>query len=305
MTGSDGKHLLVVPIALAMVAALGWAGSRGGAVVGPLPLFGLCAGVALAVQWIAFVPAYAARTERWYDLTGSLTYLTVTALAVALAPPRDARSVVLALLVAIWAARLGTFLFRRIRAEGADGRFDGIRTSAVRFFVAWTLQGVWVCFTAGAALAALTSGRSAPLGAFAWAGLVLWMAGFGIEVVADRQKTKFRADPANEGRFIDTGLWAWARHPNYFGEIVLWVGVALVSLPVLRGWQHSTLISPVFVTLLLARVSGIPMLEERADDRWSGDPDYEAYKASTPTLVPRPPRRQVPAAGRRPAPGGR
>jgi len=294
---ADGKRLLAVPIALAMVGALAWAGSQGGAVVGPLPLFGLCAGVALAVQWVAFVPAYAARTERYYDLTGSLTYLTVTALAVVLGPPLDTRSVVLALLVAIWAARLGTFLFRRIRAEGADGRFDQIRTSAARFFVAWTLQGVWVCFTVGAALAALTSGRSAPLGAFAWAGLVLWTAGFAIEVVADRQKAKFRADPSNEGRFIDTGLWAWSRHPNYFGEIVLWVGVALVSLSVLRGWQYATLISPAFVTLLLTKVSGIPMLEERADARWGGDADYQAHKAATPVLVPRPP------GGRRPLGG--
>ena len=112
--------------------------------------------------------------------------------------------------------------------------------------------------------------------------------GFAFEAVADSQKSRFRADPANKGRFIHTGLWAWSRHPNYFGEIVLWIGVAIIALPVLRGWQWVTLISPVFVTLLLTRVSGVPMLEKRADEKWGGQEDYEAYKERTPVLVPRP-----------------
>jgi steroid 5-alpha reductase family enzyme len=107
--------------------------------------------------------------------------------------------------------------------------------------------------------------------------------------VSDAQKNRFRADPANRGKFIQTGLWAWSRHPNYFGEIVLWIGVAIIALPVLRGWQYLTLISPVFVTLLLTRVSGVPMLERRADEKWGGQEDYEAYKARTPVLIPRPP----------------
>ncbi len=254
-----------------------------------MPLFALCAALAVGIQWVAFVPAYLRRTERFYDLTGSVTYLTVTAVAFGLGPPSDDRSVLLAALVAVWAVRLGTFLFARIRADGSDRRFDEVKTSLVRFFGAWTLQGVWVCFTVGAALAAITSRRSEPIGALAWTGLVVWTAGFGIEVISDRQKRLFRKRPENEGKFINSGLWAWSRHPNYFGEIVLWSGIAAIAAPVLQGWQYVTLISPVFVILLLTRVSGIPLLEERADAKWGGDPDYEAYKASTPVLVPRPP----------------
>ena len=116
-------------------------------------------------------------------------------------------------------------------------------------------------------------------------GLLIWAAGFAIEATADVQKSRFRADPANRGAFIHTGLWAWSRHPNYFGEIVLWIGVAVIALPVLQGWQYVTLISPLFVILLLTRVSGVPLLEKRADEKWGGQDDYEAYKRRTPVLV--------------------
>ena len=289
MTDSKQKRLSVLPTAVLAVAALAWAGSDGGGAVGPIPLFALCAALALMIQWIAFVPSWLMRTERFFDLTGSLTYLTITAVAIGLTPRLDARSSLLAVLVCVWAARLGSYLFGRIRAEGTDARFDAIRSSFARFVVAWTLQGVWVCFTAGAALAAITSSRPAPLGAAAVAGSVLWIGGFTIEVVADRQKSAFRAIPDNEDSFITSGLWAWSRHPNYFGEIVLWIGVAVIAAPVLQGWQYATIVSPVFVTLLLTKVSGINLLEARAEAKWGGDPEYRSYRRSTPVLVPRPP----------------
>jgi steroid 5-alpha reductase family enzyme len=287
VTETEKKRLAVIPIALALTAGLTWAASRGGAVVGGIPLFAICAVAAILLQWLAFVPAYQLRTERFYDLTGSLTYVAVIALAVGLGPAADARSLLLAAMVVAWAARLGLFLFTRIVADGADRRFDEIRGSFIRFFVAWTLQGVWVCFTAGAALAAITGGHRAPLGVLDAIGVTMWAVGFAIEAVADLQKRRFRERPENEGRFISTGLWAMSRHPNYFGEILLWTGVALVALPALDGWQLATLLSPVFVTLLLTRVSGVPMLEERADERWGDDPEYLAYKERTPVLVPR------------------
>ncbi len=120
-------------------------------------------------------------------------------------------------------------------------------------------------------------------------GLLVWLLGFSLEVMADRQKTRFRADSENVGKFINVGIWSWSRHPNYFGEIVLWIGVAIIALPALSGWQCLTLISPVFVTILLTHISGVPMLEARADEKWGGRADYEAYKTNTPVLIPRPP----------------
>jgi steroid 5-alpha reductase family enzyme len=136
----------------------------------------------------------------------------------------------------------------------------------------------------------MTSAQGRPLGAFAALGTLAWAAGFVIEVVSDGQKRRFRDDPANRGRFIQSGLWAWSRHPNYFGEILLWSGIAMVALPALSGWQHATLISPIFVYVLLTRISGIPMLESRARKRWGDEPEYRAYKARTPSLLLRRPR---------------
>ena len=153
----------------------------------------------------------------------------------------------------------------------------------------WTLQGLWVTLTAAAGLAAITSDAPQPLGPLALLGTVMWALGFAIEVVADAQKRRFRADPANAGKFIDVGLWRWSRHPNYFGEILLWTGITVIAVPVLQGWQWTLLISPVFVYLLLTRISGVPMLERASDRKWRGDPDYERYKAQTPVLMMRPP----------------
>jgi steroid 5-alpha reductase family enzyme len=178
----------------------------------------------------------------------------------------------------------------RIRAAGADHRFDAIKPSAPRFLLTWTLQGLWVSFSLAAALGAITSAARPDLDVFAVVGLVVWLVGMGFEVIADRQKQAFRNDPANKGQFIQSGLWAWSCHPNYFGEIVLWLGVAIIAFPALSGWQYVTLISPVFVYLLLTRISGVPMLEARADEKWGGQRDYEDYKARTPVLFPRLPR---------------
>jgi steroid 5-alpha reductase family enzyme len=239
---------------------------------------------------VVFVPSALARTELYFDLTGSATYVTVTAVALLLSGDLDARSVIVGVMVLVWALRLGTFLFRRVRRAGRDGRFDRIKTEPLRFLMTWTLQGLWVLLTLAAALAVITGVDREPIGWIAIVGMAVWAAGFAIEVVADRQKSAFKRDPANDGRFITSGLWAWSRHPNYFGEIVLWTGIAVIAVPVLSGWQWVTLISPVFVTLLLTRVSGIPMLEARADKRWGDEEEYRRYVANTPVLVLRPPR---------------
>ncbi len=190
-------------------------------------------------------------------------------------------------MVVIWALRLGTFLVRRIHKAGKDDRFDELKPSFLRFLNVWTIQGLWVTFTMAAALVAITTTKQVELDLFALIGFLIWIFGFSMEAVADLQKSRFNADPANKGKFIHTGLWSRSRHPNYFGEIVIWIGVAVIALPVLQGWQWVALISPIFVTLLLTKVSGVPLLEKKADEKWGGQPDYEAYKKHTPVLIPR------------------
>jgi steroid 5-alpha reductase family enzyme len=283
------QALFGIIIGIAVGAAISWAGSDGGERVGAIPIFALCGLLAFAINWLAFIPAAIAKTEHYYDLVGGITYITVTAVAVLLSTELDLRSAIVAGMVLVWSLRLATFLFRRISKAGKDSRFDTIKTRPVSFLMAWTIQGLWVLLTAAAALAVITGGNREPLGVVGYLGIAIWFAGFLIEVVADQQKSKFKADPDNQGRFINVGLWSWSRHPNYFGEIVIWIGMAVIALPVLQGLQWATLISPVFVIFLLTKVSGIPMLEDKADERWGGQDDYEEYKRNTPVLVPKPP----------------
>ena len=286
---TNSQSVIAIIIAIVIGASISLAGSDGGDRFGGLPVFALCGALAFAVNWLAFIPAALARTEHFYDLTGGITYIAVITLAVALASDLDLRATLVAAMVIVWALRLSTFLYLRISRAGKDSRFDEIKQNPLRFLMAWTLQGLWVLLTAAAALAVITGGERVPLGAVGIGGIVVWAAGMLIEIVADRQKSRFKADPNNEGRFISTGLWAWSRHPNYFGEILLWTGMAIVAIPVLQGWQWATLISPVFVAVLLIKVSGIPLLEAKADKLWGGEEDYEAYKRDTPVLFPKPP----------------
>ena len=287
MKKSDRNALIAFPALILIGVLVALAGSQGGSSIGGIPVFALCVGLAFLIQWIAFIPAFRLQTEKFFDLTGSITYISVISIAALLSTGMDARSVLLWGLVVVWAVRLGTFLFRRIRKAGKDDRFDELKPSLIRFLNVWTIQGLWVTFTMATALVAITTANHKALDIFALIGFLVWVIGFAIEVAADAQKSRFSADPPNKGKFIQSGLWARSRHPNYFGEIVLWVGVALIALPVLQGWQWVALISPVFVTLLLTRVSGIPLLEKKADKKWGGQPDYEAYKKSTPVLIPR------------------
>ena len=293
MASRQGASAIAASLVAVLVGALfAWAGSQGGVTVGSMPVYALIVIYAFFVQWLAFVPSYLQQSERYYDLTGSFTYISGIVLAVVLSEAADARSIMLLVLVLVWAGRLGPFLFRRVRRAGKDDRFDQIKRSFSRLFMTWTLQGLWVSLTLAAALAAVTSAEPKGLDLFAFIGLAVWVLGFALEATADLQKSRFRADPANKGSFITSGLWALSRHPNYFGEITLWTGIAIIALPVLRGWQFATLISPVFVYLLITRVSGVPLLEKKADATWGGQEAYEAYKRRTPVLVPFPGRKQ-------------
>ena len=287
MQKDDKIAIAALPLVILIAVALAWAGSRGSAEIAGLPLFAVAVALAFVINWLAFVPAFLRQTEKFYDLIGSFSYISIIILLFVLSPVKDVRSSVAAVLVLIWAGRLGTFLVRRIRKAGKDGRFDELKPHFFRFLNAWNLQGLWISFTSSAAWIIITSSRKVQVDVFFIAGLLTWIIGFVLEVTADLQKSRFIANPANKGRFIDVGLWSRSRHPNYFGEITIWTGMAIIALPVFQGWQWVGLISPVFVAILLTRISGIPILEKRADAKWGGQADYEEYKKKTPILVPK------------------
>ena len=244
--------------------------------------------LAFAIQWIAFIPAYIFQTEKFYDLTGSLTYLLVIWYSLTLSSDQftnlNGANIVIVLLISLWAIRLGSFLFMRIHHDGEDKRFRSIKPSASQFFMTWTLQGLWVSLCSMCALTAISSNTGIVTNAFFYIGLALFILGFTIEVMADMEKSAFKANQENKDKFITTGLWARSRHPNYFGEIVLWTGIAVMSFSSLEGLQYLTLISPIFTYLLLVYVSGVRMLEARGDLKWGDKPEYQEYKKKTPVL---------------------
>ena len=261
------------------------AGSDGSETYNGISLFIICASVSFVLHWIIFIPSFAFQTEHYFDLTGSISYLSAVALAFYLNPSVDPRDLLIGLLIVVWAVRLGSFLFMRVKQDGKDDRFTIMKTQFHWFLMTWTLGGLWVFLTMAAGLAAITSNTTQPFGLMAYLGLALWIFGFSIEVIADRQKRAFKKNQQKDKEFITSGLWAWSRHPNYFGEITLWIGLTLIALPVLSGWQLVTLISPVFVYILLTKISGIPLLENRGMKKWGSDPEYIDYVNRTPALM--------------------
>ena len=250
-----------------------------------------CAVICIGIQWVAWIPASIMKTERFYDLTGGLTYLTVVGFSLwagSQSEPPSLRELIISLLVVIWSLRLSSFLYRRIHRTGKDGRFDQLKTSPIRFLVPWTLQGLWVFLTMIVVIVINSQADSAPaLGIWDGMGLSIWLLGFGIESIADNQKTVFNTEPTNQGKWIDSGLWSLSRHPNYLGEILLWTGIAFFGISCFTGLERVAWISPIFIYLLLTKVSGIPILDKRALEKWGDDPEYQKYRENTPALAPR------------------
>jgi len=242
------------------------------------------------IQWIAYIPAFIFKTEKFYDLTGSLTYITAISFALYstnTSQNLDLGSLIIGAAIIIWAVRLGSFLFMRIHKDKKDGRFDSIKTSFSQFFMTWTLQGMWVFICSSAALVAIASPKGVVINSVFFIGLALFVLGFAVEVIADNQKTRFRSIPENKDQFINEGLWARSRHPNYFGEITLWTGITVMGISTFEGMNYLAIFSPIFSYLLLVYVSGVRMLEFRGHKKWGHLDEYNSYKKITPKLIPK------------------
>ena len=283
---SNTASILSILACLALGTIMALAGSPGSITFNGLPSFALAASIGFILHWLIFIPSYIYQTEHYFDLIGSISYISIVLFTFLALNNLDVRSILIGLLIMVWAVRLGSFLFIRVKRDGKDNRFTVMKTKFWWFLFTWTIGGLWVFITMAAGLAAMTSAKVVPLGWFALIGIFLWLEGFLVEVVADHQKNRFRSKKENQGRFINEGLWSFSRHPNYYGEITLWLGIAFIAFPVLQGWQLLTLISPIFVYILLTRISGVTMLERRADKKWRDDPEYQRYKETTSSLIP-------------------
>ena len=274
--------IILITIIAASVLVL--AGSQNSIYLYQLPLFAVCGVLIFIIQWIAFIPSYIYKTEKYFDLTGSLTYITMVVLVLTTVKSGDIRAWIILIAVALWAIRLGAFLFTRILSSGSDTRFDNLKTNFLKLLMTWSLQGLWIFVTFGAGLAALSSKKESEFGILDIIGTLIFVIGFSIEIISDQQKTTFRK--MQRDGFINAGLWKYSRHPNYLGEILIWIGITFLSINVLTGWQYLTLISPVFVALLLIKISGIPMLEKKSDAKWGHLTEYQNYKNQTAVLIP-------------------
>lgn len=252
--------------------------------------FLLSAVAAFVVNGLFFAYAAMKKTDVVTDLSYSLSFALVSAALIVLNRSAPLAALVPAALTVLWALRLGSYLFTRIIATKVDHRFDGMREVPLKFARFWILQAVAVALIllpVAASVASPVAERG--FGPFEIAGIVLWTAGFLIEAVADAQKAAFKA--SGKPGFISWGLWKYSRHPNYFGETLLWWALFVYALPALSGALFLSVLGPVFITFLLLKVSGIPLLEKSADAKHGADPAYQEYKRRTSVFALLPPRK--------------
>ena len=280
---------IIIIICFASIIALG--GSHNSMTYNGYPILFFCLSASFLVHWIIFIPSFLAKTEKFYDITGTLAYLITLYLASVLTSyssgaSLEPRTLIIIGMVSFWALRLGIFLFIRVLKVGEDRRFREAKKSFSKYLVWWTMSALWVFLTTANALTLIINNKKLVNQPIFYLGLLIWFIGILFEIVADEQKRRFRLNEENRGKYISSGLWSISRHPNYFGEIILWIGIAIISLPTLSGFQYVTLISPLFIYLLLTRISGVNLLEESSDKKWGDLPEYEQYKKETPVLVP-------------------
>lgn len=243
--------------------------------------------ISVGINLAIFIPAYLLKTDKFTDISYSITFILLTIFGY-LSSPMNLNHTVLLLLVIIWAARLGTYLFIRIHKMKRDKRFDEMRESFTSFLGFWLLQG----FTVWAVMIPSTlyfDNITAEISLLSYLGVFVWALGLIIESVADFQKYKFKNNPKNKGKWIESGLWKYSRHPNYFGEITLWLGVYLYTLPGLIGLEKLLgVVGPTYIAILILFVSGIPLLEKKAEKKWGDNKNYREYKEETNLLIPLP-----------------
>jgi len=248
--------------------------------------------LSLAINAAFFVIAALLHTDVFTDITYSLSFVVLTLALLVASPGLSPVQITTGAAVLVWGVRLGAYLFNRILHIKVDHRFDDKRDNFIRFGSFWLLQAitVWVVMLP---VYGIVSKQPAPMvpAPFAALGLAVFVVGLVIESIADVQKYRFKLSTEGASTFMASGIWKYSRHPNYFGEILVWWGIALPGILVFRGAAWLYMLGPIFITCLLLFVSGIPLLEKSADKKWGGDPAYVAYKQRTSILIPLPGRK--------------
>lgn len=245
--------------------------------------------LSLAINLFFFTVALTLRTDKVTDFSYSLSFVVMAPLLLlSRGKAFSVQQLLTTLAIVLWGLRLGSYLFMRILKTGRDERFDDKRNNPGRLAGFWTLQtvAVWMIMLP---FSFYLTRRSAEVSSIvSIAGFTVYSIGMVLESVSDYQKYSFKRQSGNRDHWMDRGLWAYSRHPNYFGEMLVWWGLFAVTLPYLSGIQYVSVMGPVFITLLLLFVSGIPLLEKSAEKKYGQNPDYRRYRDSTSLLIPLP-----------------
>jgi steroid 5-alpha reductase family enzyme len=245
--------------------------------------------ITLGIQILFFAIAAINKTDKVTDLSYGLTFVILAWYLLGKQDNSSLQGAIITALITLWGVRLAGYLFVRILKIGKDARFDGIREKFFSFAKFWTLQGfaIWIIMLPSIILLSKEM-QSQGLYLVSILGIVAWALGFTIETIADYQKYVFKNNPKNKGKFINSGVWKYARYPNYFGEILMWWSIFFIAAPHLQGAELLSVLSPIFISYLLLKGTGIPPLEKRYNKKFGKDPAYQKYKRDTNLLVPIP-----------------
>lgn len=240
--------------------------------------------IAIGIQIILFIPAFLFKTDKLTDLSYGVTFI-VLAIAGFITGNEGLGRTILLVMITLWGLRLIVYLFVRVNFVGKDKRFDGIRERFSRFIKFWLGQGIIVWVVSLASILAFTYSNFT-LNIISYVGVGVFTLGLVIETIADWQKFEFKKEEKNEGRWTDVGLWNYSRHPNYFGEMLVWIGIWLFTASILQPtYALIGLISPLAIICILLFVTGIPTLEKKYDARFAKNKEYKKYKESTSKVI--------------------
>ena len=280
------KHLISFLIILLVIIFLTYILSIDTLSINEIPIVYLFTSSILILNSTFFLHSYIYKTDIFFDLVGSLSFLSIGVISLLLIPNIDANQILVFFLLLFWSLRLGPFLFIRRLGANNDERLKEFFNSPLSLYFLWSMNSLWVFFTSLSMIIIFSSPKENEFGLIQWLGLIVWVSGYVIEVISDSQKTKF--NKFNKGKFINIGLWKYIRHPNYLGEIIIWVGIFIISLNYIHSLaSFLSILSPIFVFLLLRFITGVPQLEARGKEKWGHLHEYNSYKEKTGLLFPK------------------
>ena len=280
------KHLISFLIILLVIIFLTYILSIDTLSINEIPIVYLFTSSILILNSTFFLHSYIYKTDIFFDLVGSLSFLSIGVISLLLIPNIDANQILVFFLLLFWSLRLGPFLFIRRLGANNDERLEEFFKSPLSLYFLWSMNSLWVFFTSLSMIIIFSSPNENEFGLIQWLGLIVWVSGYVIEVISDSQKTKF--NKFNKGKFINIGLWKYIRHPNYLGEIIIWVGIFIISLNYIHSLtSFLSILSPIFVFLLLRFITGVPQLEARGKEKWGHLDEYNSYKEKTGLLFPK------------------